>query len=94
MVFPSCSTVRIFYMKKMIQKLLMYIDVYQWFKPTVRKMNTYKVNSNGADVAIQIGIILVWKGKNIITKYPSEKFIIVWNTDQKLFTSKSITLVY
>ncbi len=78
MVFPSCSTVRIFYIASKIQKLLLYIDVENINSATQQcgKMNTYKVNSNGADVAIQIGIILEYKGieynyKSFRTNYHS-----------------------
>jgi hypothetical protein len=62
MVFPSCSTVRIFCRTEN--------QIYQshsQIKPTFAQVNSsldaYEVNSNCADVTFQIGIILHWKDK-------------------------------
>ena len=61
MVFPSCSTVRIFYItenKHKISSIQLPKNKKLKSKPKGGKMISYKVNPNGAYVTLEIWIIL------------------------------------
>lgn len=55
-VFPSCSTVRIFYRK--ITKNAEIRNCFNQCKIEILQSCTYKINSNGAYVAINVRIVL------------------------------------
>lgn len=82
MVFPSCSTVRIFYPKKdtiiRLSVLVCLYDISIGCDTNKTYVNfTYKINSYGADITLNIWIILDRNMKKKINKYKANKEICI-----------------